>query len=175
MTDHAQPPFHTPQEAPYRWRGVEEHAYKESDGTFLDVTRRVLCRDHDGQGVEVRYFEVGPGGHTTLEKHEHTHIVIPLRGHEAAVGYVESIDATNTFSLDTLECADGWAVAGGILGPKDAPADGPQGAPAALIFEQEGQFWIPKEAADVCGTYTDGTYPADAEVPEALYPAGCLV
>lgn len=94
---------------------------------------------------------------------------------EAAVGYVESIDATNTFSLETLECADGWAVAGGILGPKDAPADGPQGAPAALIFEQEGQFWIPKEAADVCGTYTDGTYPADAEVPEALYPAGCLV
>jgi hypothetical protein len=94
---------------------------------------------------------------------------------EAAVGYVESIDATNTFSLDTLECADGWAVVGGILGPKDAPADGPQGAPAALIFEQEGQFWIPKEAADVCGTYTDGTYPADAQVPEALYPAGCLV
>jgi mannose-6-phosphate isomerase-like protein (cupin superfamily) len=80
MTDHAQPPLHTPQDAPYRWQGVEEHAYKDSDGTFLDVTRRVLCRDHDGQGVEVRYFEVGPGGHTTLEKHEHTHIVIPLRG-----------------------------------------------------------------------------------------------
>lgn len=80
MTDRAQPALHTPQDEPYRWSGVVEHEYKESDGTFLDVSRRVLCRDDDGQGVEVRYFEVGPGGHTTLEKHEHTHIVIPLRG-----------------------------------------------------------------------------------------------
>lgn len=94
---------------------------------------------------------------------------------EAAVGYVESIDVNNTFELEGLTCADGWAVASGILGPKDAPADGPQGAPTALVFQQEGQFWIPKEAAAVCGTYGDGSYPADAEVPEALYSAGCLV
>lgn len=93
---------------------------------------------------------------------------------EAALSYVESVDANNTFTLDTLTCADGWAAASGILGPKDAPADGPQGAPSVLIFEQEGQFWIPKEASAVCGTYEDGNYPADAEVPEALYAAACL-
>ena len=93
---------------------------------------------------------------------------------EAALAYVESIDANNTFTLDTLTCADGWAAASGILGPKDAPADGPQGAPSVLIFEQEGQFWIPKDQIDVCGTYGDGTYPADAQVPESLYEAACL-
>jgi quercetin dioxygenase-like cupin family protein len=28
----------------------------------------------------VRYFEVGPGGYTTHERHEHQHVVIALRG-----------------------------------------------------------------------------------------------
>ena len=28
----------------------------------------------------VRYFEVAPGGYTTLEKHRHEHVVITLRG-----------------------------------------------------------------------------------------------
>jgi len=73
------PMAHVPQTEPFRWVGVDEHAYKETDGTFKDVTRRVLCRD-DHQGTETRYFEVGAGGHTTLEKHEHTHVVVPIRG-----------------------------------------------------------------------------------------------
>lgn len=90
-----------------------------------------------------------------------------------AVTYAESLSPDNTFTTDSVDCADGWAVANGILGPKDAPADGPQGAPTALIFQQEGQFWIPKDPATVCGTYSDGTYPSDAEIPEALYSA-CL-
>jgi quercetin dioxygenase-like cupin family protein len=28
----------------------------------------------------VRYFEIAPGGHSTLEQHEHEHVVIPIRG-----------------------------------------------------------------------------------------------
>jgi mannose-6-phosphate isomerase-like protein (cupin superfamily) len=49
------------------------------------VTRQVLSDAGHGQGTSLRYFEVGPGGHTTLEKHEHTHVVIPLRGHGRAL------------------------------------------------------------------------------------------
>lgn len=78
------------------------------------------------------------------------------------------LGADNQMTIDDLQCADGWAVASGILGPKDAPSDGPQGAPTSFIFEQEGQFWVPKAAADVCGTSE-----ADAEIPAALYTAGC--
>ena len=77
----------------------------------------------------------------------------------------------NAWSPDSVQCADGWAVASGLIGPVDPPADGPQGAPTNLIFQQEGQFWIPKDPVDVCGTYTDGGYPSDAEIPEALYDA----
>jgi gentisate 1,2-dioxygenase len=35
--------------------------------------------------MEVRYFEIDAGGHTTLEKHEHTHLVIPIKGKGACL------------------------------------------------------------------------------------------
>ena len=31
-------------------------------------------------GFEQRYFEIEPGGYSSLEKHEHIHVVITLRG-----------------------------------------------------------------------------------------------
>ncbi|MGH7041394.1 MAG: cupin domain-containing protein, partial [Acetobacteraceae bacterium] len=31
-------------------------------------------------GCELRYFEMEPGGHSTLERHEHVHAVMILRG-----------------------------------------------------------------------------------------------
>jgi len=70
------------QTEPFRWQGIEELIYKDEDGnpSFKDVTRHKLFSESDPQGFEVRYFEVSPGGHTTLEKHEHIHIVIPIRG-----------------------------------------------------------------------------------------------
>ena len=81
---------------------------------------------------------------------------------------VTALGGDNEMLIADLQCADGWAVASGTLGPKDAPSDGPQGAPTSFIFEQEGQFWIPKDKAQVCGTSE-----SDAQVPAALYTAGC--
>lgn len=78
----------------------------------------------------------------------------------------------NAMPIDDLQCADGWAVAVGILGPKDPPADGPQGAPNSFIFQAEGQFWIQKDPAQVCGT-GGAEYSSDAEVPEAIYTTAC--
>ena len=44
----------------------------------------------------------------------------------------------------------------------------------AEVFEQQGQFWIPKDKAAVCGTNpTTTTAPADAEIPTDLFMAGC--
>ncbi len=75
-------------------------------------------------------------------------------------------------SFNDLMCADGWATVGAVIG------DGKQGAPTSYIFEQEGQFWIPKQAADVCGTVDYDTdpveYPSDAQVPEVLFTSACL-
>lgn len=63
-----------------RWEGVELLRYKdEGSAPFRDVTRQLLFADAAG-GAEWRYFEVAPGGWTTLERHEHTHAVMVLRG-----------------------------------------------------------------------------------------------
>lgn len=68
----------------YRWQGVELRDYKDSvEGLFRDVTRQVLAggRDEDGAVTfELRYFEVAPGGYSTLERHGHAHAVVVLRG-----------------------------------------------------------------------------------------------
>jgi len=64
----------------YRWEGVAVLPYKE-DGRalFKAITRQVLFSD-PAQQSELRYFEVAPGGYSTLERHEHTHNVLILRG-----------------------------------------------------------------------------------------------
>ena len=38
-------------------------------------------------GAELRYFEIEPGGHSTLERHDHIHSVMVIRGRgECLVG-----------------------------------------------------------------------------------------
>lgn len=69
----------------YRWQGVAHQPYKE-DGRalFKDVSRQVLFALPDLKG-ELRYFEVAPGGYSTLERHEHVHAVLVLRGGGSAL------------------------------------------------------------------------------------------
>jgi mannose-6-phosphate isomerase-like protein (cupin superfamily) len=64
----------------YRWEGVDELPYKEDNrALFKSITRQVLFSDPDLAG-ELRYFEVAAGGFSTLERHEHMHAVLILRG-----------------------------------------------------------------------------------------------
>jgi len=64
----------------YHWQGVDVLKYKQ-DGSapFRDVTRQVLFDSADPP-AQLRYFEVAPGGYTTLERHEHVHSVMVIRG-----------------------------------------------------------------------------------------------
>jgi quercetin dioxygenase-like cupin family protein len=80
---------HIPQTKPFRWDDIPLLAYKEEDGNthFKAITRQVLFEADDDPGAEVRYFEIAPGGHSTLERHDHAHSVIILRGRgQALVG-----------------------------------------------------------------------------------------
>ena len=66
--------------ADFRWEGVEMRPYKEDErALYKTITRQVLFSDPDMAG-ELRYFEVAPGGFSTLERHEHMHGVLILRG-----------------------------------------------------------------------------------------------
>lgn len=68
----------------FRWEGVEVRPYKADPAngepaTFLRLSRQVLF-DRDEMASQVRFFDVEPGGHTTLERHGHAHAVIVLGG-----------------------------------------------------------------------------------------------
>jgi len=64
----------------FRWEGVGVLAYKEEGSApFKAITRQVLFQRPELE-CELRYFEMAPGGHSTLERHEHAHAVMIFRG-----------------------------------------------------------------------------------------------
>ena len=76
-----------PQTNDSRWAGVAEMRYKaEGTAPFRDITRQVLFQD-PALACELRYFEMQPGGYSTLERHEHTHAVMIQRGARAGAGW----------------------------------------------------------------------------------------
>jgi hypothetical protein len=88
-----------------------------------------------------------------------------------ATGAAQAMGPDNVYTLSDLQCADGWAVTGGVLANKNNPD---MGAPTSFVFEQEGQFWVVKDKGKVCGTNpTTTTAPADALIPAALFLPGC--
>jgi len=67
----------------YRWQGIERQAYKAERAPFKEVTRQTLLGEGPGEEALTfitRYFEVQPGGYSTLELHQHPHAVVVLRG-----------------------------------------------------------------------------------------------
>lgn len=66
----------------FRWAGRPEVPYKENGALpFRDVRRTELIgKAGERTAFDLRYFEIGPGGHSSLEKHAHTHVVITVRG-----------------------------------------------------------------------------------------------
>jgi quercetin dioxygenase-like cupin family protein len=69
--------------AAFRWTGVPVTAYKPETELYRDVTRQTIVGEGTGEDacpIVTRYFEVAPGGYSTLEHHEHRHTVIVVRG-----------------------------------------------------------------------------------------------
>lgn len=64
----------------FRWQGVEARGYKDPDDQWRDVARYPLVGMDEGTPFHVRYFQIGPGGYTTFERHDHQHVVVPIRG-----------------------------------------------------------------------------------------------
>ncbi len=87
-----------------RWSAVPLLAYKEDETTpFRAVTRQVLFHTPE-LAAEWRYFEVAPGGYSTLEWHEHAHAVMILSGRgRALVG--DAVAEVRPFDLVSIP---GW-------------------------------------------------------------------
>ncbi len=85
----------------YRWEGVESRDYKdEAAAPFKSVSRQTLTSDPNLAG-ELRYFEVEPFGYSTLERHEHVHCVMILRG-EGKVLVGDEVFAVKPHDLVTI-------------------------------------------------------------------------
>jgi quercetin dioxygenase-like cupin family protein len=85
----------------YRWDAVSCLPYKEDgDAPFKAISRQVLFAE-PALGCEWRYFEMAAGGYSTLERHEHVHAVMILRGRgQCLVG--DQVRPVNTFDLVTI-------------------------------------------------------------------------
>lgn len=63
----------------FRWKGVAVEAYERS--SVRAVVKQVLIGPREGAGsFAVRYFEVAPGGRSSLDEHRHDHGVVVLAG-----------------------------------------------------------------------------------------------
>ena len=74
-------------------------------------------------------------------------------------GSQESGKAELAPGADSYKCADGWAVAFANVG------EGQEQITTTLVFQAEGQFWVPQDRAKAC--------PEPSEVPKAIYDLAC--
>jgi quercetin dioxygenase-like cupin family protein len=95
------PPNFRPAKEGFRWEAVAHQPYKQ-DGSapFKDISRQVLFHE-DKLGCELRYFEMDAGGYSTLERHEHAHAVMILRGHGACL-LGDEVRPVKQFDLVTI-------------------------------------------------------------------------
>jgi len=93
----------------YNWDGIEKVEYKkaslEGPITFNATDRQTLVGDGQSTSFHARYFECAVGGYSSLEKHEHVHVVIIARGE----GVVIVDDEVNDVKPNDLIVIPPWA------------------------------------------------------------------
>jgi mannose-6-phosphate isomerase-like protein (cupin superfamily) len=72
--------WHVRQTEPFRWEGIAVKPYKAEGSHFAGISRQTLFEGGDGLACQLRYFEIAPGGWSSLERHEHAHAVMIVRG-----------------------------------------------------------------------------------------------
>jgi quercetin dioxygenase-like cupin family protein len=116
--DSEQRPHFRPAKDGFRWEDVAHQPYKQ-DGSapFKDISRQILFHE-DALGCELRYFEMDAGGYSTLERHEHAHGVMILRGNgECLVGdEVRPVKQFDLVSIPAWQWHQFRATAGEPLG-----------------------------------------------------------
>ncbi|TAN44554.1 MAG: cupin domain-containing protein [Nitrospirae bacterium] len=64
-----------------KWSGVKTEKYKNQNGGWASIVRNVLIGNcGESAKFHLRYFEIAPGGFSSLERHKHEHVVVCIRG-----------------------------------------------------------------------------------------------
>ncbi|MBA3318310.1 MAG: cupin domain-containing protein [Gemmatimonadales bacterium] len=69
----------------FRWKDIPVSAYKPGGTHFAGITRQLLFDGGEGLRCQLRYFEVAPGGYSSLERHRHEHAIMVIRGQGRAL------------------------------------------------------------------------------------------
>lgn len=66
----------------YTWKGRSSEKYKPEGSAVFGGVHRIELAGKTGTNTafDLRYFEIEPGGFSTLEKHVHEHVIIGVRG-----------------------------------------------------------------------------------------------
>jgi quercetin dioxygenase-like cupin family protein len=116
----------------FSWEGIEARPYKDDPGAARGMAWRGISRHTLVRGsFEVRYFEIAPGGFSSLEKHAHEHAVFAVRGRGRALVGDQVFELA---PLDLVQTAPWlphrWVNAGdepfGFLCTVDGERDSPQ-------------------------------------------------
>jgi quercetin dioxygenase-like cupin family protein len=81
----------------FRWSGIVKKEYKTAGSHFQDIGRHTLLGDGADESAlssALRYFEIQPGGYSSLERHQHPHMVVVVRGRGSVIlgDRVEPVD-----------------------------------------------------------------------------------
>lgn len=82
----------------FRWKGLDVKTYPASGTQSQGMSKQVLFSGNEHLPTEVRYFEAEPGGYSALERHEHVHAVLIIRGQGSVLldGTISTIGAFDT-------------------------------------------------------------------------------
>jgi quercetin dioxygenase-like cupin family protein len=124
--------------ASFSWEGIPAQVYKRGDSGetgmgWRDVVRHTLAGG-EALSFQLRYFEIGPEGFSSLEQHAHAHTIVVLRGRGRVVAGATVFPAE---PFDVVVIPPGtphqFVNAGrepfGFLCPVDARRDPPRAVP----------------------------------------------
>jgi len=77
----------------FEWESVDKKIYKTDTDNFKDIHRYSLLGEKEKElNFQTRYFEIKPGGYSSLEKHRHPHSVVIIRGRGTVILDNEAIE-----------------------------------------------------------------------------------
>ena len=104
-----------------RWDATPVLEYKTQGSHFQGVTRQYLFSGPD-MGFEWRYFEVEAGGYSSLERHEHVHAVMIVRGRSICTSVLNGGSSSREFQPSSKT----WRVTGSKRPEGLMPAERPR-------------------------------------------------
>ncbi len=70
----------------FRWQGIKVERYKPAGIDWAGIVRQTLIGNRgETPKFHLRYFEIAPGGRSSLERHRHEHVVICVRGRGSVI------------------------------------------------------------------------------------------